>query len=172
MLVFFLLIILILTCKIQFRIINVISETDVFVKFGIIKIHIDYDMFIKSINTIAKNTKISIKDFKKGIGYYNIIRDIISNSEVSINKMVIVKHCNNFDLINIYLNTAYYATGNYIKNFLITNTYKQQEVAFYVSASNRNDFDLNVDFEFSLFLFLKSILFNIRNIIKIKKDMI
>lgn len=172
MMIFLFILIIVIITKIELRVINILDETDVYIKIGLIKIHIDYDMFIKSVNKIAKDTNISFNSFRKGIGYYAIAKNIINGSNVNIKKFNIIKKSNNYDLINIYLNTTYYTIGNLIKNFLINNTNKQDDISFYVIASNDNDFDINIDLKFSLILFAKSFLFNIKNIIKLKKDMV
>ncbi len=162
-------ILLIVVTKIEFRVINVLNDTDVYIKIGIIKIHMDYDRFIESINKVVKETNVSFSEFKKGLGIYSIAKNILNNSDVNIKKCNIVKKNNTFNIFNIYLNTTYYTVGMYIKNFLIVNTQKQGDISFYVIPSTQNDIDVDIDVEFSLFSFLKSFLFNINNIIKLKR---
>ncbi len=164
-----LLIILYLITKVHFKIYNVVDETDVIIKIGLIKVHIDYDMFFKELNKINNKTNFKLEDLKKGFGFYLIFKNVIRNSKVNINDINIVRKTNDFDITNIYFNISFYTVCNYIKTFLITNTKKQENISFYVMPDSYNDLDFNIDFEFSLFFFITSLFFNIKNIIKIKR---
>lgn len=165
-----LLIILFFITKIEFRIINVEDETDVYIKFGLIKIHIDYDMFVKEINRIKKD--INFETIKDGISYYSIIKNIVNNSNVYIKRLDIIKKNNEYNFLTVFINTSFYTAYAFVKNFLLANTMKQENISFIIIPSIDNDIDVDINFEFSLFHFVKSFLFNIKNIIKLKKDMV
>ncbi|MFI3329875.1 MAG: hypothetical protein R3Y05_05245 [bacterium] len=171
-LILIILIILIFFTEVRFKIINIIDDTDVYIKVGVINIHIDYDMFIKGLNKIKEETRFTYNDFKKTVGYYNVIKNIVNKSEVQINKLNIVKKNNDYNIFSIYKNAVYYSIFNVLESYLISNTKKQNNLSFYIIPSSKDDIDLEIDFQFSLILFLKSTIFNIKNIIKIKKDMI
>lgn len=169
---FILLIILLYITKVEIRVINILNDTDVYIKIGIIKIHLDYDMLVREVNKVVKETKFSFKEFQKGLGFYAIVKKIINKSKVNVNKAIVIKKNNTFNIFNIYLNTTYYTVGTFVKSFLISNTDKQNNISFYVIPSHEDDIDIDIDIKFSLFYFIKSFLFNIKNIIKIKKDMV
>ncbi len=158
---------LLMISKVSIKVINILDQTDVYIQIGVIKVNIDYDMFIKSVNKIKTN--LSLDKIKKNIVYYKLSKSILNNSKVYIKEFDVIKKINSYNIGNIYQNIAYYSVGNYIKSFLSVNTYKQNNIEFRIKPSNIEEYDLNIDIEFKLYLFLKAILYNYKNILKIRK---
>lgn len=169
--IFILLFIILLVTNIEFKIMNVVDSTDVSIKFGFLKIHIDYDMFIKSIKNVRIRTKMSLSKIKLWHKYYEVIKKILLRSNLYVNKIEIVKNSNNIDISSIYLNITYYAIFTYFKSILFNNS-KDSLICFFVRQSHENDFDFEVDFNFNIWLLIINSLLNINNILKIKKDLI
>ncbi len=167
---FIIILIILMKTKVKILIKNIYDDTRLDVNIGLIKIEFNYNNFVSNLSKVTHN-----KDLKYYLEYmkrYKYVKDIYSNINLNINKINIIKKNNIDKTSNIYLNTTYYVLYNIAKNHLIENIKSYNDISFSIIPSNTDDIDFDIDLDFNLLLFINAILVNIKNILKMKKDMV